>query len=63
LLLYVETVLPDGSSCTTFDMNRYGCPGVVHEVYGYGVSFSNYNMNNIYDRNSDDSSVMNFICR
>jgi hypothetical protein len=52
-MLYVETIWPDGSSCKT----NYGfpdmCPGVVHEVFGYGVSFSNYNMNNISDRKKD----------
>jgi hypothetical protein len=63
MLLYVETVLPDGSICLTSHWYEYGCSGVVHEKYGNGVSFSNYNMNNIYDRNSDDNSVMNFIYR
>jgi hypothetical protein len=51
MLLYVDMVFPDGSSCSTNLWTPDGCPGVVHEVYGYGVSFSNYNMNNNYDRN------------
>jgi hypothetical protein len=44
MMLYVETVF-DGSSCITNTWNKYGCPGVVHEVYGNSVSLSNYNKN------------------
>jgi hypothetical protein len=43
-MLYVETVLPDRSSCTTWLLNPDGCHGVVHEHEQTGVSFSNYNM-------------------
>jgi hypothetical protein len=35
------TVSPDGSKCRTYWVNTHGCPGVVHEIDAWGVSFSN----------------------
>jgi hypothetical protein len=39
--LYVVRVLPDGSSCRTYEYNTHGCNGTVLEVQASGVSLRN----------------------